>query len=95
MRILDNPTVGNMIHELYMKPTNLSVEGASELCNIPPDQFQRILEGTETVGYELSYKLAQGFRTSYTFWLHLAQDHQIQSAADTESRSKDNTNVSD
>jgi len=76
MQFLNNPSVGNMIRELYMKPTNLSAEDAAELCGITLEQFQRILDGSEKIGYELSFKLSQGFNTSYTFWLHLAQDHQ-------------------
>ncbi|WP_370278919.1 transcriptional regulator [Pontibacterium sp.] len=77
MQVLKNaPSVGDIIHELYLKPTHLSVEGAAELCGITPEQFQRILDGSEKIGYELSFKLSQGFNTSYTFWLHLAQDHQ-------------------
>ena len=88
------PSVGDIIHELYLKPTHLSVEGAAELCGIPLEQFQRILDGSETIGYELSYKLAQGFKTSYTFWLHLAQDHQTESVAHTEPTSQDDSDVS-
>lgn len=77
MQVLNKaPSVGDIIHELYLKPTHLSVEGAAELCGIPLEQFQRILDGSEKIGYELSFKLSQGFNTSYTFWLHLAQDHQ-------------------
>lgn len=94
MQILNIPSVGDMIRELYLKPTHLSVEGAAELCDIPLDQFQRILYGVEPVGYELSYKLAQGFKTSYTFWLHLAQDHQATPSTDAEPLSKDDTDVS-
>lgn len=79
MKILNpHPSVGDIIHELYLKPTHLSVEDAAGLCNIPLDQFQRILSGNEKIGYELSYKLAQGFNTSYTFWLHMAQDYKAQ-----------------
>jgi len=94
MQILNIPSVGDMIRELYLKPTHLSVEGAAELCDIPLDQFQRILYGVEPVGYELSYKLAQGFKTSYTFWLHLAQDHQTESVTNTEPTSQDDSDVS-
>ena len=94
MQILNIPSVGDMIRELYLKPTHLSVEGAAELCDIPLEQFQRILNGSETVGYELSYKLSQGFKTSYTFWLHLAQDHQSEPVEDTALTSKDDSDVS-
>lgn len=81
MQFLNNPSVGDMIRELYLAPTNLSVEGAATLCDIPLEQFQRILADEETIGYELAFKLGQGFNTSYSFFLNLAQDH---AAAKTE-----------
>lgn len=91
MQILSsNLSVGDIIHELYLKPTHLSVEGAAELCDIPLEQFQRILDGTETIGYELSYKLAQGFNTSYSFWLNMAQDY----AATDKTDQQDDNDVS-
>jgi len=95
MQVLTNaPSVGDIIHELYLKPTHLSVEGAAELCSIPLDQFQRILNGSEKIGYELSFKLSQGFNTSYTFWLHLAQDHQQALEEEQYNSQQDDSDVS-
>lgn len=76
MQVLSStPSVGDMIRELYLTPTGLSVSGAAELCDIPAEQMQRILDGEEKIGYELAFKLGQGFNTSYSFFLNLEQDH--------------------
>lgn len=67
------PSAGDIINELYLKPTGITAEAAAVLCDIPIKQFVAIIEGKEAIGHVLAYKLSQGFNTSYHFWLNLPQ----------------------
>ena len=70
------PTVGDIIHEMYLKPSGLSVQDGAKLCELTEQEFIAILDSELTLGYELAYKLAKGFSTSHDFWLILQQDSQ-------------------
>ena len=71
------PSVGDIIHEMYLKPSGLSVRKAAQLCELEEQQLQAIINGNLILGYELAYKLAKGFNTTHTFWLNLQQDAEI------------------
>lgn len=75
MKILHNPpSVGTMINELYLEPTNISWAQAAELCQIEPEIFEKIMHNQMEIGYELAYKLGKGFNTSHEFWLNVQRD---------------------
>lgn len=76
------PTVGDIIHEMYLKPSGLSVQDGAKLCELTEQEFIAILDGELTLGYELAYKLAKGFNTGHNFWLNLQQDSQKESGKD-------------
>jgi len=73
------PTVGDIIHEMYLKPSGLSVHDGAKLCVLTEHEFLAILEGELTVGYELAYNLAKSLNTSHNFWLNLQLDSQKES----------------
>ena len=76
MKILNSPpSVGLMIHELYLTPTSLSIEQAAALCQIDTDLFKKIITDEQEIGYELAYKLSKGFNTTLHFWLNLQKDY--------------------
>ncbi len=66
--------MGDIIHEMYLKPSNLSLKEAAQLCNLTEQQLDSIISGKLEIGYELAYKLATGFNTSHSFWLSIQQD---------------------
>lgn len=75
MKVLTSaPTVGEMINELYLKPSGVSPEEAAKLCMIECELFEAILNNRATIGYELAFKLAKGFNTSHDFWLNIQKD---------------------
>ena len=76
MKILNTaPSLGEMIHELYLTPTQLSIEEAAALCQIDSALFNKIVNDQHRIGYELAYRLGKGFNTSHQFWLNLQQDY--------------------
>jgi len=76
MKILNTaPSVGQMIRELYLVPTHISIEEAAALCQIDNALFNKIVNDQHDKGYELAYKLGKGFNTSHQFWLNLQQDY--------------------
>lgn len=68
------PTVGDIIHEMYLKPSRLSLSQAAVLCELEQQQLQDIINGDLKIGYELAYQLAKGFNTSHNFWLNCQRD---------------------
>lgn len=75
MKVLSKaPSIGELIQELYLKPTGLSCVQAASLCNISEEEFTEILVSNKEIGFELAYKLGKGFNTSHNFWLNAQQD---------------------
>ena len=68
------PSVGDIIHEMYLKPSDLSIKDAATLCNLSEEILEQIISGEQKLGYELALKLSKGFNTSYTFWLNVQKD---------------------
>ena len=80
------PSVGDIIHDLYLKPSAISVEQAAELCAMDVRQLQSVIDGHQAVTYEVAHRLAQGFNTAPSFWLNLYQDWLIEQGGDSEQR---------
>lgn len=68
------PSVGDIIHEMYLKPSGLSIKDAATLCNLSEEALRQIISGEQKLGYELALKLSKGFNTSHTFWLNIQED---------------------
>lgn len=76
MKILNSaPSVGEIIQELYLQPTGLSVQKAATLCQMTAAEFIQILDNKSPIGYEQAYHLAQGFNTTHHFWLNIQRDY--------------------
>lgn len=74
-KFTSHPTVGDVIREMYLHPTQMNAQEAADLCGLDCAMFEAILSGQQALNYQLAYRLAQGFNTSYTFWLGIQATH--------------------
>lgn len=60
--------VGTLIDELYLKPAGLSLSEAADLCQLPADEFSKILTGDLPMNHRRALSLSRGFNTHISFF---------------------------
>lgn len=74
MRVMSGaPSVGDIIHEMYLNPSAISEAEAAALCGLRTEIFTDILSGTQPVTDQIAVQLGRGFNTAPAFWLGLYQ----------------------
>lgn len=63
------PSVGDIIHEMYLNPSAISVAQAATLCGLECAQLAAVIRGQQPVTEQIAIQLAQGFDTEPQFWL--------------------------
>jgi len=74
MRVMSSaPSVGDIIHEMYLNPSAMSVAEAAERCSLKTGTLEAILSHTQPVTEQIAVQLAQGFGTEPQVWLERYQ----------------------
>jgi len=69
MLILDSQvSLGTLIDELYLKPTNLTHAQAAELCQLSEPEFSAIVRGELPMNHKRALAMSRGFNTHISFF---------------------------
>ena len=80
MKTLPNIHPGEVLHEEFLVPMNLSQNALARAAGVPPRRINEIVLGKRGVSADTALRLARVFGTSERFWLGLQADYDLEEA---------------
>ena len=74
---IEVPTVGEILHEEFMIPLNVSAYKLAQEIHVPVSRIQDILHGRRKVTADTSIRLAKFFGVSDRYFLNIQNDIDI------------------
>ena len=74
---IEIPTVGEILHEEFMIPLNVSAYKLAQEIHVPVSRIQDILHGRRKVTADTSIRLAKFFGVSDRYFLNIQNDIDI------------------
>ena len=74
---IEVPTVGEILHEEFMVPLNISAYKLAQEIHVPVSRIQDILHGRRKVTADTSIRLAKFFGVSDRYFLNIQNDIDI------------------
>ncbi|MCV6588024.1 MAG: MEKHLA domain-containing protein [Marinobacterium sp.] len=85
MRVISQrPSVGDIIHEMYLNPSAISVAQAAVHCGMPVSTLAAVIAGTQPVTDQIATQLGKGLGSTPHFWHEAYQAWQQQCLAAAE-----------
>ncbi len=76
-RIIETPTVGEILREEFMEPMNISAYKLAHDIMVPVSRIQDILHGRRRITADTSLRLSKYFGVSERYFLNLQNDIDI------------------
>ena len=76
-RIIETPTVGEILFEEFMDPLGISAYRLAKEIGVPTSRIQDILHGRRKITAETSLRLAKYFGVSEKYFLNIQNDIDI------------------
>ncbi len=76
-RIIEAPTVGEILREEFMEPLGISAYKLAKEIGVPTSRIQDILHGRRKITAETSLRLAKFFGFSDRYFLNIQNDIDI------------------
>jgi addiction module HigA family antidote len=77
---------GEILHEEFMKPRNLSQNALARALNVPPRRINEIVMGKRGITADTALRLARFFGTSAEMWTGLQADYDLRVARNEKAR---------
>jgi addiction module HigA family antidote len=74
---------GEILHEDFLKPLGLSINGLARALHVPANHVSGIVNEKRGISALMVLRLARYFGTSPELWLGLQQDYELDVARDT------------
>ena len=79
-QLLDLVTPGEVLHEEFMKPYNVSQNQLARDLNVPPSRVHAIVHGKRSITADMALRLAKYFKTSAELWINLQSHYDLELA---------------
>ena len=76
-RIIETPTMGEILLEEFMKPNGLSAYKLAQEIHVPTSRIQDIIHDRRKVTADTSLRLAKFFGVSYKYFLDIQNDIEL------------------
>ena len=76
-RMIETPTVGEILREEFMEPMNISAYKLAKDIMVPVSRIQDILHGRRKITADTSLRLSKYFGVSERYFLNLQNDIDI------------------
>ena len=86
MEKLDNIHPGEVLHEEFMKPLEITAYRLSKDLGIPQTRISEILKGRRRVTADTALRLSKYFGNSAKFWLGLQDDYDLEEELNSRKR---------
>lgn len=82
MRKLDPIPPGEILHEEFMRPLNLSQNRLAKEIYVPVNRISQIISAKRSITADTALRLARYFGTTPDFWLGLQAEYDLELARD-------------
>ena len=79
-RVIETPTIGEILKEEYMEPYGLSAYALAQAIHVPVSRIQDIVRGRRRITVDTSLRLAKFFGVSDRYFLQMQDDIDIRNA---------------
>ena len=70
--LLENPPhPGEVLHELYLKPLDMSALACARRLGVPRTRIERLVKGQTGITPDTALRLAKLFNTSSIYWMNM------------------------
>jgi addiction module HigA family antidote len=77
-KITRNPVhPGEMLHEEFMKPLGISINGLALELHVPVTRISEIVNERRGITADTALRLARHFGTSPDFWMNMQKDYEL------------------
>lgn len=73
-RLIDIPTVGEILYEEFMQPNAISAYRLAKEIHVPTSRIQEIIKGQRKVTVDTSLRLAKFFGVSDRYFINMQND---------------------
>lgn len=81
MSMLENPChPGEVLAELYLKPTRMSAIELARRLNVPRTRIERLIRGETALSVDTAMRLAKFYGTSAEYWIDLQRARDLAQA---------------
>ncbi len=74
---------GQVLHELYLTPLEMSAGALAKELGVPRTRIQRIVKGQTSMTPDTAFRLAKAFRTSPLYWMNMQTSYDLAMASAT------------
>lgn len=74
---------GEILHEEFMRPLGISINGLARDIHVPPNRISEIVNGKRAITADTALRLGKYFNVSPETWLGLQADYDIRVARRT------------
>lgn len=83
MSLLENPChPGEVLQELYLKPTRMSAIDLACRLNVPRTRIERLIRQETALSVDTAIRLAKFYGTSPEYWINLQRSLDLAEALD-------------
>ncbi|MCY4185483.1 MAG: HigA family addiction module antitoxin [Rhodobacteraceae bacterium] len=79
----DPPHPGEVLHELYLKPLEMSSLACARRLGVPRTRIERLVKGRTGITPDTALRLARLFNTSSIYWMNMQTIYEMGRAAKT------------
>ena len=73
-KLIDIPTVGEILYEEFMHPNSISAYRLAKEIHVPTSRIQEIIKGRRKITVDTSLRLAKFFGVSDRFFINMQND---------------------
>lgn len=81
MMMHNPPHVGEILRELYLEPSEISVTEAAERLGVSRQAISRLINEKTGISADMALRLAQAFGTSPEYWLNMEKQYELWQAS--------------
>lgn len=79
-KLLELVTPGEVLHEEFMKPFDISQNQLARDIDVPPSRIHAIVHGKRSITADMALRLAKYFKTSPELWINLQSHYDLELA---------------
>lgn len=76
-KLLEPIPPGEILHEEFMKPMGISINGLARDIDVPPNRVSEIVNGKRAITADTALRLGKYFGVSAETWLDLQSDYDL------------------
>ncbi len=77
MMMHNPPHVGEILREMYLEPSNISVTEAAKRLGVSRQAISRLINEKAGISADMALRLAQAFGTSPEYWMNMEKQYEL------------------